>query len=87
MKFKQGLFLFNTFLQSALHQKLAKKIEARTKVTFLRELFKYDDGGLIAIDWASDTPKSDETNPLLVLMPGIGGDNNFAYIISLVEEA
>jgi len=53
----------------------------------VRELFKYKDGGMIAIDWALDFPRTDDNKPLLVLMPGLGGDNSFAYIISMAEQA
>ena len=42
---------------------------------FERELFKLSDGGTIAIDWANAKPNKEYNRPLLIVIPGLTGDN------------
>ncbi|CDW71099.1 alpha beta hydrolase domain containing protein [Stylonychia lemnae] len=86
MNFKQCIFLFNNFFQSLVHQKLAKVIEGRTQIKFVRELFTFKDGGMIAIDWVNEISPKNDQKPLLIISPGLGGEYNFAYNISVAEE-
>lgn len=52
-----------------------------------RELFKLSDGGTIGIDWVDNIPKKNSENPILVIIPGISGNNDEQYILNTIKEA
>ena len=61
-------------------------IEWRSQITYLREFFTLSDGGRIAIDWVDHL--ADQNNqPILVVIPGLTGNNNAEYVLNSIKEA
>ena len=48
---------------------------------FEREIFKCPDGGTIGLDWDQGIPDPDvfPEKPILVILPGLGGDSHNLY--------
>jgi predicted alpha/beta-fold hydrolase len=43
------------------------------------------DGTMIAIDWFEGTPTKDCVKPILVMLPGLAGSNQSAYIKNMIR--
>ena len=52
-----------------------------------RETFKIKDGGTLALDWdeGKPDPKDMPTKPLLIMIPGVAGDSDNLYQVSLLK--
>ena len=59
---------------------MSNRLKKLNLVKFERELFKFKDGGTIAIDWLNSIPKKDSKVPILAISPGLSGNNNEGYI-------
>ncbi len=61
-----------------------KQREAALVFSYNRELFTLTDKGTIAIDWVKEIPQkspSKRQKPILLMIVGIGGDNNYSYVL------
>ena len=54
---------------------------------FQKELIKLPDGGTLGLDWdgAKPDPTQKPQKPLLILIPGVGGDSDNMYQIALLK--
>lgn len=68
------------------------------KNEFEREIFTLSDGGILALDWyfcesekhnlkKKDLTRDVSNRPLLVVVPGVTGDNTKLYMITMVKAA
>lgn len=63
-----------------MHKRILKKGLAN----YEREIFKLEDGGTIALDWAESIPEQSTERAILAIMPGLTSDNNEVYILNIV---
>ncbi|CDW78532.1 alpha beta hydrolase domain containing protein [Stylonychia lemnae] len=87
MKFISSFFLFAYPLQLALHILLGKNKNFRSQFKYEREIFKFKDGGIIAIDWIDEISKPNDKRPILVVTPGLGGDFDTIYVVGTIYQA
>jgi len=54
---------------------------------YTRELLVISDGGTLALDWDQGIPNPDEkpSKPILIMIPGVAGDSDNMYQISLAR--
>ena len=47
---------------------------------FDRELFTFEDGGTIALDWIYSRPKEGDNKPIIAILPGLSSNNDTIYL-------
>ena len=50
-------------------------------VQYRRELFSLSDGGMVALDWTSQTQlMKEEEGPIVIVQHGLNGDSDAPYV-------
>ena len=75
------------FNNGLLQTGVGKYLRPSTSIKWTHETIKTDDGGSLMLAWASSFKNSKlyENTPLLVVLPGLTGDETEWYILNLVD--
>lgn len=72
---------FGTFAQTILANLIRGYLP---KLKYEREIIKMPDNGEVSLDWYNDDNLKTSNKPIVILMPGLVGDSQTEYIVSLV---
>ena len=80
------MFLPNGNWQTFFNPIMSRILKKKNPIQFERELFKFQDGGTIGIDWVDQIPIDGLKKPVLLIVPGLTSDSDEIYVLNLLIE-